>query len=63
MTKTTVVQVPSETGFNVFESRDVKDIKQTTIIKIKDPTQWSDDAMSRLLNDVMGVQDETTTQS
>ena len=63
MTKTTVVQVPSETGFNVFESRDVKDIKQTTIIKIKDPTQWSDDAMSRLLNDVMGVQHETTTQS
>jgi hypothetical protein len=60
MTKTTVVQVPSETGFNVFESRDVRDIKQTTIIK--DPTQWSYDAMSRLLNDVMGVQDETTTQ-
>jgi hypothetical protein len=63
MTKTTVVQVPSETGFNVFESRDVRDIKQTTIIKIKDPTQWSDDAMSRLLNDVMGVQHEASTQS
>jgi hypothetical protein len=63
MTKTTVVQVPSETGFNVFESRDVRDVKQTTIIKIKEPTQWSDDAMSRLLNDVMGVQHEANTQS
>lgn len=63
MTKTTVVQVPSKTGFNVFESRDVRDVKQTTIIKIKEPTQWSDDAMSRLLNDVMGVQHEANTQS
>lgn len=61
MLKTTVVQTISETGFKTFESRDFSDKMQTKIIKLQDPLQWSDEAMSNLFKDVMGVQDETTT--
>lgn len=57
MIKTTVVQTISETGFKAFESRDFSGKVQTKIIKLQDPLQWSDEAMSNLFKDVMGVQD------